>query len=114
MALGGLTLLSGCSTPRESVLVSGPPPQSPTTGREDAQPVAQTGQTQQVVTTSNVPTGNNSIIVVQAPPATRPPEAVPKRPSPGHIWVSGYCTWQSNRYECAAGRWETPPRRGAT
>lgn len=114
LALGGLGFLGACATPRESVLVSGPPPQSPTTSRNDAQPVAQPAQTPQVVTTANVPAGTNSIIVLQAPPATRPPEAVPERPSSSHVWIDGYYTWQNSRYEWVAGRWLTPPHRGAT
>jgi hypothetical protein len=111
--LGGLALLSGCATPRESVLVSAPPPPVPTTGRDAAQPVAQPVATPQVVTTTNVPVGTNRIIVVQAEPPPPPPEAVPERPSPAHAWITGYYTWQNNRYEWVAGRWETPPRRGS-
>jgi hypothetical protein len=35
------------------------------------------------------------------------------RPSPNHMWISGYQRWNGNAYAWSPGRWEQPPRRGA-
>ena len=57
---------------------------------------------------TTVPAGA-SYIVMQAPPAQQPPEAVPPRPSAQHVWVPGHWTWQNNQYAWMGGHWETPP-----
>jgi hypothetical protein len=48
-------------------------------------------------------------VVRQAPPAARD-ESIFDRPSPRHLWVAGYWTWQSDKYQWTAGHWEMPPR----
>lgn len=57
--------------------------------------------------------GTNAVVITQAPPATRPQEVVVAQPSPQHVWIEGYWTWQSGRYVWVAGHWEVPPRSGA-
>ncbi len=112
ITLSGLTgFLGACASGPDSVLVSTPPPPAPT-----AEPAVQgvAPQPRQGVATTTVPAGTNQIIVVQAPPAAQPPEAVPARPTPQHVWVAGYYIWQNNRYEWMAGHWEIPPRANAT
>ena len=43
-----------------------------------------------------------------------PPHAVherrDRRPSPDHVWISGYHRWDGHAYIWTAGRWERPPR----
>ncbi len=69
-------------------------------------------QGQPVTVAMPSPVGASSIVVMQAPPAAQQ-EVPAARPTRDHVWVSGYWTWQTNRYEWRAGRWEIPPRVGA-
>jgi hypothetical protein len=108
---GTLAFLGGCaSSEPESHLVTAPPPPAPGMAPAPAQVVVVTQpQAQQVVAVSATPTTANSYVVVQAPPAPQPPEAIPAQPSSQHVWVAGYWTWQNNRYAWMAGHWEVPP-----
>ncbi len=107
---GTLFLLVGCATERESHLVTAPPP--PTRSQTPApQQVVVVTQPQQVVAVA--PAGVSSYVVMAAPPAAPAPVAIPARPSSQHVWVAGYWTWQNNRYEWMAARWEVPPYAGA-
>jgi hypothetical protein len=103
-------LLSGCTTEPESHVVSAPPPNAPTTSTT----TTTTQQSSPVVVhqADGSNSGRDTVIVTQAPP-TPQPEAVVARPSPEHIWIPGYWTWQNNRYEWMAGHWELPPTPGA-
>lgn len=49
-----------------------------------------------------------AVIVQQAPPASLK-ESIFDRPSPRHLWVAGYWTWQQDKYQWTAGHWEMPP-----
>ena len=113
---GTLGLFAGCATEPESHVVSAPPPASPTSPQQvvvtqQPQQVVVTQPQQQVVTT--VPVSGTSYVVMQAPPAPQPPQAIPTQPSSHHVWIDGYWTWQNNRYEWMAGHWEVPPFAGA-
>ena len=104
-----LAFLGGCaSNEPDSHLVTAPPPPAPGMAPAPAQVVVVTQQPQQAVAVVATPTVN-SYVVMQAPPAPQPPEAIPERPSSQHVWVAGYWTWQNNRYAWMAGHWEVPP-----
>lgn len=49
------------------------------------------------------------VFTTEAPPAPHS-EVMPARPSSDHVWVAGYWTLNSGRYQWNAGRWEVPPR----
>lgn len=118
---GAVGLLAGCATEPVSHVVSAPPPPAPTA----TQQVIVTQQPQQVIVTQQQPQpqqvvmavapngATTSYVVLQAPPAPQPPQAIPMQPSSQHTWIAGYWTWQNNRYEWMAGRWEVPPFAGA-
>ena len=55
---------------------------------------------------SRVPT---EVVVRQPPPPLRE-EVIITAPSPRHIWVSGYWTW-NNAWGWVPGHWELPPQR---
>jgi len=46
-----------------------------------------------------------------------PPRAVVEhrgpRPGRDYVWVNGYHSWDGNRHNWVAGRWDRPPHRGA-
>jgi hypothetical protein len=104
---------AGCASEPDSHLVTAPPPPAPGTAPAQAQVVVVTQQPQPAVA---VVSGQavNSYVVMQAPPAPQPPEAIPAQPTSQHVWVAGYWTWQNNRYAWMAGHWELPPHSGAT
>jgi len=58
-------------------------------------------------------TGRDVIIVKEAPPPPRA-ETPPPPPSESYTWIPGYWTHRDGRQEWVAGRWEMPPRTGAT
>jgi hypothetical protein len=60
-----------------------------------------------------VATGRDVIIVKEAPPAPRE-ETPPPAPSSNYTWVPGYWTSRDGRQEWVPGRWEMPPRTGAS
>jgi YXWGXW repeat-containing protein len=47
-----------------------------------------------------------------APPAVRV-EAIPRAPSPRHVWIAGYWTHSGGRYVWVGGRYVVRPRPGA-
>jgi hypothetical protein len=49
------------------------------------------------------------IVVRIAPPRVVVQKRGP-RPSPNHVWVSGYQRWDGNTHVWTEGRWEQPPR----
>jgi len=107
-------LVGGCATQPESHLVTAPPPTAPTASVQVvAAPPQQVFVTQSQPAVTATP-GGTSYVVMQAPPAPQPPEAVPARPSSQHAWIPGYWTWRNNRYEWMAGHWEVPPHTNAT
>ncbi len=114
LVLGGVVFLcSGCGSSPESFLVKSPPPRDPTAPEvlvASAPPVPVVVAVPAAVV---LPAGAVNYVVLQAPPAPQPPQAVPDRPSADHVWIVGYWTWRNARYEWMAGRWEMPPRSGA-
>lgn len=49
------------------------------------------------------------VVVKVAPPAP----VVEERgvaPSPNHVWIGGYHTWNGSAYVWTPGRWDVPPR----
>jgi hypothetical protein len=54
---------------------------------------------------------SQEIIVQGAPPPPRE-EFVIERPSPHHVWISGYWHWAGHRYVWVRGHWVRPPRAG--
>ena len=99
-------LLSGCSSTPESHVVSAPPPPAP----------AQVAVVQVPATATSVPVVSapaNTYVVSQTPPAVMQ-EPVTVRPSSSHVWIPGYWTWRTSRYEWMAGHWEVPPYANAT
>ena len=52
-------------------------------------------------------------IVVKLRPPVSIHERREVRPSPRHVWVSGYHRWDGNAYVWERGRWEVPPREHA-
>jgi hypothetical protein len=48
------------------------------------------------------------VVVKQAPPAVRI-EVQSARPSPAHIWVPGYWTWEVSAYVWTPSVWVLPP-----
>jgi hypothetical protein len=49
-------------------------------------------------------------IIVPVPPPVARVEVEIARPSPRHVWISGYWVWRGGRHEWIAGHWELPPR----
>jgi hypothetical protein len=49
-------------------------------------------------------------VVVDVPPPPPYQEVIVERPSPLHIWISGYWGWRGGRHVWIAGHWELPPR----
>jgi hypothetical protein len=52
----------------------------------------------------------NAEVVVRIAPPRVVVERRPPRPSPVHVWVSGYNRWDGNAYAWSPGSWEQPPR----
>jgi hypothetical protein len=50
------------------------------------------------------------IVVKVRPPVSIHHEHRGYRPSPRHVWVSGYHRWDGRAYVWEPGRWEVPPR----
>ena len=48
------------------------------------------------------------VVIRLAPPKIRI-EKHGMRPSPEHVWVSGYHRWDGNAYQWQEGRWDRPP-----
>jgi hypothetical protein len=49
-------------------------------------------------------------IVVTAPPPPPQREVIVERPTPTHVWVSGYWAWRGGRHVWVPGHWAAPPR----
>lgn len=101
LQLGGMavaaTLLAGCG--RRPIIVNTPAPTI-------------------VQTTAPAPTstvGTRDVIVVkEAPPPPRDEPPPPPPPSSQYTWVPGYWTARDGHQEWVPGRYEMPPRSGAT
>lgn len=113
LVTGSGLFFAGCGSYPESTVVSAPPPQAPAPAQQVMVTQPQSGAPVQVVPGTAVQTSSGTIIVTQAPP-TAQQEVATARPSSSHVWVPGYWTWRNQRYEWMAGRWDTPPRSGAT
>ncbi|MGH7946305.1 MAG: YXWGXW repeat-containing protein [Opitutaceae bacterium] len=99
-------LLGGCG--RRPIIVQSPPPPPPTaTVIHTPAPVAP----QPVVGT---PT-RDVVVVREAPPPPREEAPPPPPTGPGsYTWLPGYWSVRDGRQEWIPGRYETPPRTGAT
>ena len=51
-------------------------------------------------------------VIVRVAPPRMVVERRGPRPSPNHVWVSGYHRWDGNAYAWNGGRWQEPPHRG--
>jgi hypothetical protein len=51
-------------------------------------------------------------VVVHVAPPRIVVESRGARPSPTHVWISGYHRWDGNAYVWTTGRWEQPPHPG--
>jgi hypothetical protein len=49
-------------------------------------------------------------VVVRVAPPRMVVENRGHRPSPNHVWVSGYHRWDGNAYAWTPGGWQEPPR----
>ncbi len=112
IACGVLSLFAGCTSEPESHLVSAPPPPPPSSAPAGTVYSAPS-PSQPTVAAVPGPAGASAIVVMQAPPALQQ-EVPPPRPSSDHVWVAGYWSWRSDHYEWVPGRWQIPPRAGAT
>jgi hypothetical protein len=107
--LGGILLaglaLSGCA--RRPIVVHAPPAT-----------VVQTPPPATVVQTAPAPalapTGRDVIVIKEAPPPPREETPPPPPSSASVTWVPGYWSVRDGRPEWVSGRYETPPRTGAT
>ncbi len=70
----------------------------------------------QVDKDKSVPPGQRrapvEVVVTKAPPPVRV-EVVAARPSPTHVWVTGYWLWEADTYMWAPGVWMLPPEPAA-
>jgi len=117
---GILGLLAGCASEPRSHMVSAPPPPAPTrsvtttttTTTPDTVPGVFVGNPANVTIATATP-GVTTTIVNTAPPALQQ-DVVLAQPSPQHVWLAGYWTWQNNNgYRWVAGHWELPPSPGS-
>jgi hypothetical protein len=104
--LGGLALLAGAlgGCARRPIIVQAPP----ATVIQNPAPVVNN-----TPAPAPAPTGRDVIVIKEAPPPPRE-EAPPPPPSERYTWIPGYWTSRDGRQEWVAGRWEMPPRTGAT
>jgi len=108
--IGGLVIVaaapSGCGR-RPIIVQAAPTPPAPTaTVIHTPAPVAP----QPVVGTSS----REVIVVREAPPPPREEPPPPPPPSSSYSWVPGYWSVRDGRQEWVSGRYEMPPRTGAT
>lgn len=117
-ALGALGWLAGCASEPESYVVSTPPPPPPTVAPAATVYTTPAPATTAMVTTPTgtyavpTPVGASSIVVMQAPPQAQQEVPTP-RPTRDHVWLAGYWSWRTDRYQWMAGHWEVPPRAGS-
>jgi hypothetical protein len=110
-SLGGILLaglaLNGCA--RRPIVVHAPPAtvvQSPAP--------ATVIQNTPAPAPALAPTGRDVIVIKEAPPPPRQESPPPPPPSGSYEWVAGYWTVRDGRQEWIPGRYEMPPRTGAT
>ena len=60
--------------------------------------------------TSPPPQTATAPTVITEPPPPPPREVIVERPSPTHVWISGYWGWREGRHIWIPGHWEMPPR----
>ena len=49
-------------------------------------------------------------VYVRVPPPPLIVETRPVAPSPRHVWIDGYHTWNGTAYVWSPGRWDLAPR----
>lgn len=103
--VAALTLLGGCAR-RPIIVQSAPPPPTPTTVIHTPAPAA----APPVVGTAS----REVIVVKEAPPPLRDEPPPPPPPSNSYTWVPGYWSARDGQREWVPGRYEMPPRAGAT
>ncbi|HVS54284.1 MAG TPA: hypothetical protein VHD62_18150 [Opitutaceae bacterium] len=52
-------------------------------------------------------------VATTEPPPPPQREVIYERPSPVHVWISGYWGWRGGRHVWIGGHWEMPPRANA-
>ena len=65
-----------------------------------------------VVVRERVVAPSETVVVTEAPPAPRV-EVIPAAPSPAHVWVGGYWSWQG-RWVWVPGHWASRPAPSST
>jgi hypothetical protein len=55
----------------------------------------------------------DNTVVVEVPPPPPNREIIVERPSPAHVWISGFWGWRAGRHVWIGGHWELPPREHA-
>ena len=102
-------LLSGCG--RRPIVVQAPPAPAP-------QPTATIIHTPAPVVAPQPVVGTPArevVVVREAPPPPREEPPPPPPTGPGnYTWIPGYWSVQDGRQEWVPGRYEVPPRTGAT
>lgn len=87
-------ILNGCVVaerrPRHEPVIQAPPPPERVVVREGP--------------------GASVVIIKEAPPPPRREVIVEReRPSPRHVWVAGYWSWEGRSHVWIPGHWELPP-----
>ena len=98
--------LSASSCARRPIIVQAPPAtvvQNPATVVQTPAPAP-----------ALAPTGRDVIVIKEAPPPPREEAPPPPPASTGYTWVPGYWTVREGKQEWVPGRYEMPPRSGAT
>jgi hypothetical protein len=108
-SFGGIILaglaMTGCA--RRPIIVQAPPPTVVQT------PAAATVVQTPAPAAAPTPTGREVIFIKEAPPPPRD-ETPPPPPSQSYTWIPGYWTVRDGEKMWVPGRYEMPPRTGAT
>jgi hypothetical protein len=123
LAATGLVLMAGCGgepvneihvapSASESRASVPPPPSVPPTPSGPAVGRVITTTEKEVIRPGGPSVTTREVVVSQAPPPLRQ-EVLTMAPSPAHLWVPGYWTW-NNGWQWVSGRWEQPPQQRTT
>lgn len=124
LAAAALVLVAGCGgEPLNEVQVapsagesraSAPPapPSAPPAQSGPAVARVTTTTEQEVIRPGGPAVTTREVVVSQAPPPLRQ-EVMTMAPSPTHLWMPGYWTW-NNGWQWVSGHWELPPQQTTT